>query len=75
MENGREFRLESRLNRVGRYILCAVSSVEAKRYSLFFAELRILLRGWSIILAEKLHHLDVVSSFEARLLPFTVMSK
>ncbi|RVX15879.1 SWI/SNF complex subunit SWI3C [Vitis vinifera] len=35
----------------------------------------ILLRGWSIILAEKLHHLDVVSSFEARLLPFTVMSK
>lgn len=75
MENGREFRLESRLNRVGRYILCAVSSVEAKRYSLFFAELRILLRGWSIILAEKLHHLGVVSSFEARLLPFTVMSK
>ena len=40
VENGREFRLEHRSNRAGRFIHCMVKTVEAKRFSLCFPKER-----------------------------------
>lgn len=56
-DNGRA-KLERCANGVGRFILCLVYDVEAKRFIVIFLEGRGLLRGWSI-LASKLGSLGV----------------
>ncbi|RVX21574.1 hypothetical protein CK203_002339 [Vitis vinifera] len=57
-EEGRKFRLELRANGAGRYILCSVRDLEAKRFSLVFPEGRGLIGGW-VLLAEKLRSLGI----------------
>lgn len=52
-KNGRAFKLERCANEDGRFILCSVCDVEAKRFTLIFLEGRGLSRGWST-LASKL---------------------
>ncbi|RVW99021.1 hypothetical protein CK203_018988 [Vitis vinifera] len=38
LEGNRKFRMERRLNKAGRFILCSVRDMEAKRYSIIFPE-------------------------------------
>lgn len=58
VEGRRKFRLELRANEAGRYILCSVRDLEAKRFSLVFPEGRGLIGGW-VLLAEKLRSLGI----------------
>ena len=58
-EEGRKYRLESRSNEVGRFLLCSVHDLEAKRFSLIFLEGKGMFGGWNI-LAEKLREARVV---------------
>ncbi|RVW40373.1 hypothetical protein CK203_092438 [Vitis vinifera] len=62
-EEGRKFRLERRVNGAGRYVLCSVVDVEAKRFCLVFPEGKGLIGGWAI-LAEKLRVLGIVTKKE-----------
>ncbi|RVX15173.1 putative serine/threonine protein kinase IRE4 [Vitis vinifera] len=62
-EEGRKFRLERRVNGVGRYVLCSVVDVEAKRFCLVFPEGKGVIGGWAI-LAEKLRALGIVTKKE-----------
>ena len=48
-ENGRSFRLESRVNNAGRFLLCSVTDGEGKRHWLVFPEGRGLINGWSML--------------------------
>ncbi|RVX01710.1 hypothetical protein CK203_024397 [Vitis vinifera] len=57
-EEGRKFRLELRANGAGRFILCSVRDLEAKRFSLVFPEGRGLIGGW-VLIAEKLRSLGI----------------
>ncbi|RVX08206.1 hypothetical protein CK203_017772 [Vitis vinifera] len=57
-EEGRKYRLERRTNEAGRFILCSVRDLEAKRFCLIFPEGKRLSRGWNI-LAEKLREVGV----------------
>ena len=45
-EEGRRFRLERHAKEAGRFILCSVRDLEAKRFSLVFPERRGILGGW-----------------------------
>ena len=38
MEGNRKFRMERRLNKAGKFILCSVRDLEAKKYSIVFPE-------------------------------------
>ena len=58
-EEGRKYSLERRSNEVGRFILCLVCDIEAKRFCLIFLEGKGLFGGWNI-LAEKLRGVGVV---------------
>ena len=58
-EEGRKYRLERRANEVGRFLLCFVRDLEAKRFCLIFPEGKGLSGGWNI-LAEKLREVGVV---------------
>ena len=60
MEGNKKYRLERRLNEAGRFILCSVRDVEAKRFCFVFSEGRGILGGW-VKLAEKLCSLGVVT--------------
>ncbi|KAJ9705507.1 hypothetical protein PVL29_003512 [Vitis rotundifolia] len=51
--------MERRSNEAGRFILCSVRDLEAKRFCLIFAEGKGLFGGWNI-LAEKLREAGVV---------------
>ncbi|RVW99876.1 LINE-1 reverse transcriptase-like [Vitis vinifera] len=62
-EEGRKFQLERRVNGAGRYVLCSVVDVEAKRFCLVFPEGKGLIGGWAI-LAEKLRALGIVTKKE-----------
>ncbi|RVW98565.1 hypothetical protein CK203_032250 [Vitis vinifera] len=62
-EEGRKFRLERRVNGAGRYVLCSVVDVEAKRFCLVFPEGKGVIGGWAI-LAEKLRALGIVTKKE-----------
>ena len=55
-DGGRKFRLECRSNEAGRFILCLVLDVEAKKYCLVFPEGKGLVGGW-FLLAKKLRAL------------------
>ena len=57
-EEGRRFRLERRANEAGKFIICSVRDLEAKRFSLVFSEGRGILGGW-VLLADKLRYLGV----------------
>ena len=59
-EEERKFRLERCSNKAGRFILCSVRDVEAKRFCFVFSEGRGILGGW-VKLAEKLCSLGVVT--------------
>ena len=48
-ENGRSFRLESRVNNAGRFLLCSVTDGEGKKHWLVFPEGRGLINGWSML--------------------------
>ena len=58
VEEMRKFILELRANEAGRYIICSVRDMEAKRFSLVFPEGRGLIGGW-VLLAEKLCSLGI----------------
>ena len=58
-EEGRKYRLERRSNEVGRFLLCSVRDLEAKRFCLIFPEGKGLSGGWNI-LVEKLREVGVV---------------
>ena len=60
-ENGRIFRLDSKKNDAGRFLLCFVTDEDGKRHKLFFPEGRGLVNGWSI-LVKKLCGLGLVST-------------
>nr|CAN79711.1 hypothetical protein VITISV_009623 [Vitis vinifera] len=62
-EEGRKFRLERRVNGAGRYVLCSVVDVEAKRFCLVFPEGKDVIGGWAI-LVEKLRALGIVTKKE-----------
>ena len=64
-DGGRKFKLESRANEVGRFLLCYVVDLEAKRYCLVFPEGKGILGGW-VLLAEKLRSLGVLTRDEPR---------
>ena len=55
-ENGRSFRLESKENNAGRFLLCFVTDGEGKKHWLVFSEGRGFLNGWTM-LAEKIRGL------------------
>ena len=55
-ENGRSFKLESKLNKAGRFLLCSVTDGEGKKHWLVFPEGRGVINGWCI-LAEKIRGL------------------
>ena len=57
-DGGRKFRLECQSNEAGRFILCLVLDVEAKKYCLVFPEGKGLVGGW-FLLAKKLRALGV----------------
>ena len=57
-EEGRKYRMERCTNEAGRFILCSVRDLEAKRFCLIFLEEKGLSRGWNI-LAEKLREVGV----------------
>ena len=58
---GRKYRLECHSNEAGRFLLCSVHDLEAKRFFLIFLEGKGLIGGWNI-LAEKLRETRVVPS-------------
>ena len=60
-ERGRKFRLECRSNVVGRFLLCSVRDVEAKKFCLVFLEGNGLVGGW-FLMAKKLRALGVTIS-------------
>ena len=59
-EGGRKYRLECRSNVAGRYLLCSVRDLEAKRFCLVFSEGKGLVGGW-FILAQKLRALGITN--------------
>ena len=61
MEGNRKFRMERRLNKAGRFILCSVRDIEAKRYSIIFPEGKGQASGWNS-LAVRLRGLGVTPS-------------
>ncbi|RVW30380.1 Transposon TX1 uncharacterized 149 kDa protein [Vitis vinifera] len=58
LEGNRKFRMERRLNKAGRFILCSVRDMEAKRYSIIFLEGKGQASGWNS-LAVRLRGLGV----------------
>eukprot|EP00261_Vitis_vinifera_P028713 XP_010663052.1 PREDICTED: uncharacterized protein LOC104882269 [Vitis vinifera] len=58
-EGGRKYSLEHRLNEAGRFILCSVRDIEAKRFCPIFLEGKGSFGGWNI-LAKKLREVGVV---------------
>ncbi|KAL6345756.1 hypothetical protein AAG906_017501 [Vitis piasezkii] len=58
-EEGRKYRLERRSNEAGRFLLCSIRDLEAKRFCLIFPEGKGLSGGWNI-LAKKLREVGVV---------------
>ena len=57
-ENGRFFKLESKENQDGRFLLCSAKDVEGKKHRLFFPEGRGFVNGWAL-LAEKFRGLGL----------------
>ena len=64
-ENGRFFRLESKENTAGRFLLCSVTDGEGKRHSLVFPEGRGFLNGWTM-LVEKIRGLGFITNQESK---------
>ena len=48
-EGGRKFRLECGSNVVGRFLLCSMRDLEAKRFCIVFPEGKGLVRGWFLL--------------------------
>ncbi|RVX21876.1 Mitogen-activated protein kinase 16 [Vitis vinifera] len=73
-DEGRKFKLERRVNGAGRFILCSVLNIEAKRFCLVFPEAKGLLGGWAT-LAEKLRSLGVCIVVETKNAPMPIVGK
>ena len=58
MDGNRKYRLECRLNKAERFILCSVRDIEAKKYSIIFPKGKGQSSGWNS-LAERLRGLGV----------------
>ena len=59
-EEGRKYRLESRSNEVGRFLLCSVRDLEAKRFCFFFPKIRHCLSSFSSLSTEHARlHLNI----------------
>ena len=71
-ENGRYFRLESKENSAGRFLLCSVTDAEGKRHRLVFLEGRGILNGWTL-LAEKIRGLGFKALPEKK--PMRIVTK
>ena len=61
MEGNRKFRIERRLNKARRFILCSVQDIETKSYSIIFPEGKGQASGW-YSLAVRLRGLGVIPS-------------
>ena len=61
MKGNRKFRMEQRLNKARRFILCSVRDIEAKRYSIIFPEGKGQASGWNS-LAVRSRGLGVIPS-------------
>ena len=59
-KGGRKYRLECHSNGAGRYLLCSVRDLEAKRFCLVFPEGKGLVGGW-FLLAQKLRALGIAN--------------
>ena len=57
-EEGRKYKMERRSSEAGRFLLCSVRDLEAKRFCLIFPEGKGLSGGWNI-LVEKLREVGV----------------
>ena len=73
-DEGRKFRLERCVNGAGRFILCSVLNIEAKRFCLVFPEGKGLLGGCAT-LAEKLRSLGVCIVAEMKNAPMPIVGK
>ena len=71
-ENGRYFRLESKENSAGRFLLCSVTDAEGKRHRLVFPEGRGILNGWTL-LVEKIRGLGFKALQESK--PMRIVTK
>ena len=69
-ENGRFFRLESKENIAGRFLLCSVIDDEGKKHRLVFLEGKGFLNGWTM-LAEKIRGLGFETFQESK--PMRIM--
>ncbi|RVW74531.1 hypothetical protein CK203_053789 [Vitis vinifera] len=63
LEGGRSYRLQLRINEVGRFLLCSIFSVEGKRFVLIFPKGKGLPGGWAVF-AQKLRSCGVVLPHE-----------
>lgn len=64
-EGKRGYKLELHNNNVGRFLLCSVSLIEDKRFSLVLPEGRDFLGGWKA-LTTKLRSIGVAQAFRAQ---------
>ncbi|RVW52772.1 hypothetical protein CK203_076653 [Vitis vinifera] len=70
-DGGRKFKLESRANEAGRFLLSFVVDSETKRHCLMFPKGKGILGGW-VFLAEKLRSLRVSTRDEPRGSPLSI---
>ena len=71
-ENGRYFRLESKENSTGRFLLCSVTDAEGKTHRLVFPEGKGILNGWTL-LVEKIRGLGFKALQENK--PMRIVTK
>ena len=64
-DGGRKFKLESRANEAGGFLLCSLVDSESKRYCLVFPKGKGFLGGW-VLSAEKLRFLGVLTRDKPR---------
>ena len=71
-ENGRYFRLESKENSAGRFLLCSITDAEGKGHRLVFPEGRGILNGWTL-LVKKIRGLGFKALQESK--PMRIVTK
>lgn len=67
-DEGRKFKLERHVNEAGKFVLCSVIDLEAKRFCLVFPEGKGFIGGWAT-LAEKLRSLVCGRRFQHDQIP------
>lgn len=64
-DEGKKFKLERHVNEAGRFVLCSVIDLEAKRFCVVFLKGKGLIGGWAM-LAKKLCSLGVITLAEIK---------